>query len=519
MSITFFNDHRIGPRWHGFAPLIENLPEAEKKETIDRFCKLYPPYFFELKTELDGKPTVLDQYQIKYLLDDSRFKVTSKTRQAGGSLMVAMAKFFKAYRKPGYRVDIVSVNRAEAQDKIKYVRNLYLSLPIRWKQAELSKDNTESIGFHKGANASVINSVAASTGIRGGKKDVFFDEMAFIDNADTLYTAALPALATDKTLQFEAVSTPNGQLGKYYEIWSNHENLYGEFARHKFGWWDVSRFTTDTEKARHTWENEYSENPDMLYKLLEDYGQDHFKKLVSSFTDEEYFQEFCATFLDEAGSYFTYQLIDHCRKFSRLEDRGTTDKVHGPWLEQWTKRPDGNDNEFFVGIDFAEGRKGGDSTSVQVFEKGTDGIFRLRFHEDLDWRNKYTGFDKQLNRIAEVIRNFKPNRCRVDETGLGRKLAPDLAEKVGDVVKVEPITFTNQLKEQMVTNIKKLMETGKIEFPFEYKELRGQFHNMKRVVTAHGNIQYEGSPHDDIFWACSLAVKDGARGGFRIITI
>src|SRR5690606_28698737 len=142
---------------------------------------------FEWLTEVDDEPTVLEEFQIKYLLDESRFKITNKTRQAGGSLVVSMAKFYKAYTTPNYRCDIVSVNRDEAQGKITYAKSLYESLPLRWRSRELTHDNMQRIGF-KGAGE--LRAVAASSGIRGGRKEIVFDEAAHIERMDELFKAA-----------------------------------------------------------------------------------------------------------------------------------------------------------------------------------------------------------------------------------------------------------------------------------------------------------------------------------------
>src|SRR5690606_18751495 len=120
-------------------------------------------------------------------LDDSTFKITNKTRQAGGSVQLALAKFFKAYTRKNYRCDIVSINLREATDKIKYIKMFYETLPKKY-QIPLEVDNALSIAWHKGkANQSVINSLAASSGVRGGKKDLVFDEFAHIPKVEDIF--------------------------------------------------------------------------------------------------------------------------------------------------------------------------------------------------------------------------------------------------------------------------------------------------------------------------------------------
>lgn len=518
MGIVFFDDPKVGPRWHGLTKFLQEIDPNKRQDIIDRFCLVYPTWFFEWLTEVDdGEKTVLEEFQINYLLDESRYKITNKTRQAGGSLVVSMAKFYKAYTTYGYRCDIVSVNRAEAQDKIRYARNLWLSLPRRWRTTPLYYDNLDRIGFHSGRNVSFIKSVAASAGVRGGRKEIVFDEASHIPNMDDLFKAALPATARSKQgdeLGFDIVSTPNGRQGKFYEIWDNTTGKHTNWSRHEFGWWEVSAFCKDVPAARAKWEIEYGKNPSHLEALREEFGTDKFLELSESFTTEEYHQEFCGVFVDESTAFFPYELIDRVRKHEDKESGGK----HG-YLKPWVRRPEGNNREVTIGIDFAEGKKGGDSTSVQVFEKGDDGVYRHRFYEDLDHRNGYDNFDLQIRRIGEIIELFRPQTVRLDETGLGRRISAEIEEKYGHLTNVEKVTFTNANKEEMVLNVKALMERERVHLQWRNERLKGQIHNMKRNITAAGNITYEGKPHDDMFWAMALALKDGARGGFRIITI
>lgn len=520
MTITFFNDPKVGPRWNGLGEFMQHVPPDKRQDTIDRFCMTYPTWFFEWMTEVDGNRTQLEAFQIDYLLDDSRLKITNKTRQAGGSLVVSMAKFWKAYTTYGYRCDVVSVNRAEAQGKIRYIKDLYLSLPKRWQQGELAYDNLERIGFHKGQKISEIRSVAASAGVRGGRKDVVFDEAAHIEGMEDLFVAALPAIARSRKgaeLGFDIISTPNGQQGKFYEIYNNVNGDYRDWSRHQFCWWDVSFFATDIFAARKRWEDDYGQNPEMLLALRDEFGTDKFKQTTSSLTTEQYHQEFCGIFVDESTAFYTYALIDSVRRHSAPQREGDTEGTD--YIEFWTRRPDGNDQEVTMGIDFAEGRIGGDSTSIQVLEKGEDGIHRHRFYEDLDHRNGYDSFDKQIVRIGELIELLRPTTVRVDETGLGRRIAAELKEKFSGITTIDPVTFTNQNKEEMALNLKAMMERQTLLLQWDNDNLKAQIHNVKRRITAAGNIQYEGKPHDDMFWALALAARGGNRGGFRIITI
>jgi phage FluMu gp28-like protein len=462
---------------------------------------------------------VLEPFQVAYLLDDSRYKATNKTRQAGGSLVVAMAKFWKCYRNEQTNCDIVSINRAEAQGKITYIRNLWESLPMQWRHP-LAVDNAEKIAFHSGRRMSTIRSIAASAGVRGGKKDIVFDEAAHIPQFAHLFVAALPATVRAQG-GFDVVSTPLGQVGKFYEIWSNFEDRYDDWARHAFVWIDVTSFCKDIVEARRVFEEEFEGNVDALVnfgEIYEAFATNELKKVGRNFTHEEFLQEFCGKFVDESTAYFPYSLIDPCRKHAEPQPTpsGGYDEynVLKPWL---AGKPDDNENDVTMGIDFAEGRKGGDSTSIQVIEKERDGRLLQRYYADLDHTNGYDDFDRQLKEINRLIGIFRPTRVSADETGLGRKLAADLKKEHGGLI--EPITFTHQNKEAMALNLRGLLEEQRLWLQYDNKRIRGQFHNIKRTITASGNILYSGEPHDDMFWAIALACKGSGKTRFQILTL
>lgn len=492
---------------------MNDIPRENRQQVIDQFCSVYPTYFFELLTEIEGEPLVLEDYQIAYLLDQTPFKITNKTRQAGASLIVSAAKFFKAYTNEYYRCDIVSVNLREAKDKIKYVKNLWSSLPVRWKHP-LYVDNQYGIAFHSSGTQSEINSIAASSGVRGGKKDVVFDEAAHIMNFNELYVAALPATIRGQG-GFDVISTPLGQTGKYYEIYTNHENDYDEYSRHFFGWWDVSFFCSDMAKAKYVWEVEMQKNISLMPELVNAFAAEQLKKYYKSLTQEEFNQEFCGAFVDESTAFYPWELINRCRKHSEAQPKPNGDLDTYNVLPEWFDRPKDNDNVVMMGIDFAEGRTGGDETSIQIVEKTEDGLLKLRFSADLSGPN-WNDFDRQLKYIGELILKFRPQQVSCDETGLGRKIAQDLKKAHGSIV--EPVTFTNANKEQMALNIKDLLEKQKLWLPHDNSRLAGQIHNLKRSYIG-SLIRYSGDPHDDMFWALALACKGQSRGGFRIMTI
>ncbi len=477
-----------------------------------------PSWFFELYTEVDGRATVLEDFQVKYLNDQSTFKITKKSRQAGGSLIVSMAKMFRAIRNEGYRCDIVSINLREAIDKISYIRKLHDTLPRQVKASlPLMVDNATSIGFHKGAKRSVVNSIAASSGVRGGKKEMVFDEAPHIANFEELYYAAGPAILNGD-LTLEIVSTPRGDGDLFSRIWFDRPNergrkIYSNYSRHEFIWLDVRRFVTDFDKVQNLWYNVYEKDMSIMDDLIEEFATEKLLQFYEEYPKNMFLQEFCGVFLDETLAFFPQALIDKAIHYPKLEvqDGKVVHREKAP-LDEWVSRPKtANENHVVMGVDFGESDKDTDKTSIQIVEKLENGMHYHRYSEVLK-KDDYPTLPEQARHVAEVAKKFKVNQLNMDGTGLGRGLCPLLQELTPDIPQ-EHLTFDYLNKEQMTMNIKTLLEKDKLWLLSSAVTLHRELKSIQKTTTAAGRNLYSGEPHDDAYWSLALACKkpDGNR--------
>lgn len=486
---------------------------------IEALAFTYPTWFYEILVEFDQKPLVLEPFQIDYLLDDSTFKITNKTRQAGGSLQLALTHFFRAYTRKNYRCDIVSINLKEATDKIKYIRMFWETLPKKYR-IPLEVDNALSIGFHEGkSNLSIINSLAASAGIRGGKKSVVFDEFAHIPKIDELFGAAVPAITNGENT-LEAVSTPRGKHNLFGEIWFNEKDERGKtkwdaFSRHEFIWLDVKRFVTDYEGAQYAWNTEYGRNIEHMEEMIERFGNERIKTIRNMFSLDFFLQEYCGYFDDDRNSLFSWDLIQKCihEPLAALEDQ-----VEFEPLEPWTDgRPEGNESYLTMGVDFGKSGAGNDKTSMHILEKSKDGKLKLRYSRNLD-RKYFPDFPAQAAEIAHVAGMFRINKMVADETGLGLGIVP-IIRRLMPTLTIEGLEFNVQLKHDMVMNMKKLMEEGNLWLLRETPQLHSEIHGLQATPTPSGKTRYHGEPHDDMFWSLAMAAKEGTYKYFAMYTL
>src|SRR5687768_11604240 len=136
-----------------------------------------PAVLLEMTTELDGAPTRLEPYQIRFLHDESFFRIVNKSRQIGFSTIIGGEVFAKAVTRQRYKANIVSINQKEASDKIEIVRNFYHSMPDELADEAAGgikpviwTDASNEISFHRPPRTSAIISQPASAAVRGGAR-------------------------------------------------------------------------------------------------------------------------------------------------------------------------------------------------------------------------------------------------------------------------------------------------------------------------------------------------------------
>jgi phage FluMu gp28-like protein len=116
--------------------------------------------------------------------------------------------------------------------------------------------------------------------------------------------------------------------------------------------------------------------------------------------------------------------------------------------------------------------------------------------------------------LYQLLRMPALKRCSVDASGLGMQLAEEAHADFG--WKVEPITFTAQVKQELAFGLRTDFEERRLRLVRDDK-LRADLRGIKKEVGLSGNIRFVGESadsHCDRFWAKALrqyAARD--RGG------
>jgi hypothetical protein len=115
-----------------------------------------------------------------------------------------------------------------------------------------------------------------------------------------------------------------------------------------------------------------------------------------------------------------------------------------------------------------------------------------------------------------IYHEWHARGVHMDSTGVGEPVA-DMLRKRG--LTVWGFTFTNKSKEQLVSNLARELEHGRVKIPKAAKQLYRELKAFTRTVTKAGNVVYSHPVNfnDDTVMALGLALlKTRNRGKVRV---
>jgi phage FluMu gp28-like protein len=190
---------------------------------------------------------------------------------------------------------------------------------------------------------------------------------------------------------------------------------------------------------------------------------------VRSKSHDRFRQEYMCEPVDEINAYYPYDMILGCTTVE----------------PQWQPNYEGSYN--VLGLDHALVH---DRTCaiVNQFKDGVNDIVRVEVTQD--------DYEKQLDMVARLVRQYKIHKIRPDATSeMGVQVERDLRKRFGYIV--EPVKYTNQVKNEMALRLKYLMQNTNnnirpsINLPND-PELIGEIHGIQIDVTKAGTTTLSG---------------------------
>ena len=184
-------------------------------------------------------PFDLYDYQ-KNLIDhfnDNRFSVVLASRQSGKSITAVGYLLWYALFHPAKPIAIAANKGDTAREMLERLMTALEGIPF-FLQNGCVEYNKGSIIFEN--KSKIVAGSTSSSSIRGKAVALLYlDEFAFVENAETFYTATYPVITSGKTTKVIITSTANGIGNQFYNIWQKAITDKSEYAPFRVDWFDV----------------------------------------------------------------------------------------------------------------------------------------------------------------------------------------------------------------------------------------------------------------------------------------
>jgi phage FluMu gp28-like protein len=498
-------------------------------------------------------------YQRRWVEDDSSLKVVVKARQIGYSFAASIRALLECLKR---RTTWIFLSKGERQSRL-----LMEKVQEHVQSCGILAQACESTFFEgtlikqlevRFANGSVIYGLPANPETaRGYSGNVTLDEFAFHSDADKIYTALFPSITRGYGL--EVISTPNGQQGKFYEIAKAAGLTEEGLGIRDWGLGTANSLAPSPQPLAPVWSGHGVD----IYQAIRQGLNINLQLLRAGCDDETVWQqEYCCQFISTAENFIPPALVAQCTSAEATKDCPlqflASAPHHGLEPVGTVLRPasDGAGREphltgeFYLGIDIGRHR---DRTvlwldEVQVpgarfqapgLPTPMSGLVQEPGQSQITNRKSQilapdtrpltpetfrvavarlvrslanTPFAEQLDYARQLLSLPGPDgrplvrRACIDSTGMGAPLAEALEREFG--ARVEPVTFTAAVKEDMAYRVKRRMEQ-KLDLIPEATEIAHAFGAVKKLVTVSGNTRFDAERtdlgHADEFWAKALA--------------
>ena len=397
-------------------------------------------------------------YQEKLLRDASKRILACWGRQTGKSTTAALKALHFAFTGAGRTVLIISPSLRQSELMFEKIR--------AFVQAEVELEPGEAIRLLEGSVASLSRKRLVLTNasrivplpcsperVRG-----FTAHMAIVDEAsfvpeELITSVIMPMLAAT-----------DGYLIMLGTPWTRNHIFYRAFSGQLPGW-----------SVHHV--------PSTRCPLIR---QAFLEEQKISMPEEAFRREYLAEFVEEGISYFPSRLVLACiePELCLADSPSALAVSEGP---------------IYMGLDLGKLR---DQSVLAAVEEGPDGRLRLRLLRAFDVGTPYSTV------LAEAILAFRlagAVKLVVDRSGVGEAVFERLSSELGEEA-LMGFKFTADSKAKLLSNLKLLMEMGRLKLPY-HRPLLSQLTDITCEPSPSGRLRITHPPgaHDDMVIALALA--------------
>jgi phage FluMu gp28-like protein len=417
-------------------------------------------------------------YQKRWINDNSRLKIIEKSRQIGLSLAAAY-RLVREHSHSHCRYDAWVSSRDEIQAKLfledckKFSQILHVAAQDLGQEiiACDKKSGAASLLFR---NNRSLYSLSSNPDAQAGKRGTrVLDEFALHPNPKLLYAIAYPGITWGG--QLEIISTHRGSDNFFYQL---IQDVRANGNPKDFSYHRVT--LQDALEQGFLQKLQAKASPDDPLKAMDE--GDYFDYIRRSCPDQETFlQEYMCEPCDSQSIFLPMALVEEA-------ERG------------YNPREITAESDLFLGVDV------GRTSDLTVFWLLAAVGDTLITKDVIILRDR--PFSEQEAEFYKLLALPMLRRACIDQTGIGRQFAERAAEHFGKY-RVEGITFTNSVKEQLAYLLRTTFENRAIRIPGD-EHIRADLRSVKRENTFAGNLRFSaertGDGHGDRFWALALAI-------------
>lgn len=400
-------------------------------------------------------------YQREFVSDKSRFKIWLSSRQIGKSFGTAFEAATDCAKHPGAEWLVMSAGQRQADEWMLKASRLSRAVALEMAgtdDAVRVEVSASEIRFSNGAR--ILSVPANPDTARGYSANLVLDEFAIHEQDREIWAAVFPTVTNELSGQkkIRVVSTPKGRGNKFAELW---EEGGPQWSRHKVTLDDAIAAGLRVDKAA----------------------------LREGVADEDIWrQEYFCEFLANDTTYFPLDLIRAC------------ERIPAPEAPPDAPR--------YIGVDIGRAH---DLTAIAELAAVGEEL-RLVDLETIE----RAPFAEQRELLWSRLSRPSVRGVAIDATGIGAQLAEETRAKFGS--RVEPVQFTNAVKNGLFQSLHRAMEEGRLVLPAD-RELREDINAMHRKISTGGNIQFTAprrpDGHSDRACALALAVDCAERNARR----
>ena len=377
---------------------------------------------------------------MRWVLDESRFKIGLWSRQTGKSFATAAEAVLHCQLHPGTLWVVLSAGERQALEWMRKAKQWAEAVQLALEAYDETRPGGNALMTRAEitfANKSRIIAIPANPDTaRGYSANLVLDEFAIHEKPWDIWAAIYPSITNplngEKRLRI--VSTPKGMGNKFADLWHKNE----AYSKHKV-------------------------------TILDAVGQGlpvNLEELRAGVDDPDIWaQEYLCEFIDTTSVLLPYELITPCEV---------------PKLDASCVPPDA---PLYIGMDIGRSK----DLSVILVGAKVNGVNHLIRTEIL----RRMPFADQLQTLCTIARDSRVRRVAIDATGIGAMLAEEARRAL--VGKVEPVTFNVKTKGELYAALRRAFDDKTLRIPAE-RDLREDLHAVQRNVSTGGTITYRAPP-------------------------